>query len=570
MLKKIKKNSEYYLVLILVCIAGAILISFYSVAAKTFENIEKIQSKSKLALYQSTIENELLRLKHLPSIIANNPLTINAIKTGQFSSLNQKLFEISNSARAEAIYVMRSDGLTVAASNYNETKTFIGQNYGFRSYFKEAFKGKKSTFFAIGATTFRPGYFLAVPIIYQNNTIGVLALKLDLTALNEVLEETNELIFVTDPNGIVVLSSRQSERYNSIKPITSNIKNKIKADRQFGNNVIGNIDWKLLDDEYISFNKKNYFGSKANINGSKWILHYLVDTSLARQKALGLVAGVAIIMALFALAFVIWRVQRVRDALKVSIEDRMRLQCEIQIRRQAESDLKNAQKELKRSSKMVALGQLSASVTHELGQPISAMKNHIAAEEITKGNLSPVMVHLSGILGRMENITHQLRFFSYSGTELSSEVSLTDIVNNSYELISHDLKNNNIIYETSGLNECFLTWGNQTRLEQVLINLLKNSIKAMSEQLLKKIDISLSQAQGFVIIEVNDTGQGLQGQSLEQIVEPFHTTESSGEGMGLGLAISTSIIHEHGGKLSVSENLDGGACFTIYLPKYNS
>jgi len=528
MLKKIKKNSEYYLVLILVCIAGAILISFYSVAAKTFENIEKIQSKSKLALYQSTIENELLRLKHLPSIIANNPLTINAIKTGQFSSLNQKLFEISNSARAEAIYVMRSDGLTVAASNYNETKTFIGQNYGFRSYFKEAFKGKKSTFFAIGATTFRPGYFLAVPIIYQNNTIGVLALKLDLTALNEVLEETNELIFVTDPNGIVVLSSRQSERYNSIKPITS------------------------------------------NINGSKWILHYLVDTSLARQKALGLVAGVAIIMALFALAFVIWRVQRVRDALKVSIEDRMRLQCEIQIRRQAESDLKNAQKELKRSSKMVALGQLSASVTHELGQPISAMKNHIAAEEITKGNLSPVMVHLSGILGRMENITHQLRFFSYSGTELSSEVSLTDIVNNSYELISHDLKNNNIIYETSGLNECFLTWGNQTRLEQVLINLLKNSIKAMSEQLLKKIDISLSQAQGFVIIEVNDTGQGLQGQSLEQIVEPFHTTESSGEGMGLGLAISTSIIHEHGGKLSVSENLDGGACFTIYLPKYNS
>jgi len=205
-----------------------------------------------------------------------------------------------------------------------------------------------------------------------------------------------------------------------------------------------------------------------------------------------------------------------------------------------------------------------------LGQPISAMKNHIAAEEITKGNLSPVMVHLSGILGRMENITHQLRFFSYSGTELSSKVSLTDIVNNSYELISHDLKNNNIIYETSGLNEYFLTWGNQTRLEQVLINLLKNSIKAVSEQLLKKIHISLSQAQGFVIIEVNDSGQGLQGQSLEQIVEPFHTTESSGEGMGLGLAISTSIIHEHGGKLSVSENLDGGACFTIYLPKYNS
>ena len=239
--------------------SGCYINLFLFSCSKTFENIEKIQSKSKLALYQSTIENELLRLKHLPSIIANNPLTINAIKTGQFSSLNQKLFEISNSARAEAIYVMRSDGLTVAASNYNETKTFIGQNYGFRSYFKEAFKGKKSTFFAIGATTFRPGYFLAVPIIYQNNTIGVLALKLDLTALNEVLEETNELIFVTDPNGIVVLSSRQSERYNSIKPITSNIKNKIKADRQFGNNVIGNIDWKLLDDEYISFNKKKLF-----------------------------------------------------------------------------------------------------------------------------------------------------------------------------------------------------------------------------------------------------------------------------------------------------------------------
>ncbi|KAB7615994.1 sensor histidine kinase [Amylibacter sp. SFDW26] len=562
------KNSEYTLAIILLLAAGMILAVFYTISAQTFENIEKTQSRSKLALYQSTIENELLRLQHLPSVIANNPLVFEALETDEFDTLNAKLLEISNAARAEAIYLMKPSGLTVAASNYSKPQTFIGQNYGFRSYFKEASKGLSSTFFAIGATTSRPGYFLASPIISQGQTLGVLALKLDLTALNRILEETNELIFVTNPDGIVVLSSKPSQRYNAITSITTARLDKIKAERQFGKHTIGNIDWSLNDQTHVSFEKSTYYLSQSNIIGTKWVLHYLVDTSAARQKALGIVSGVAIIMALSALAFVFWRVQRVRRALTASIEDRKRLQREIETRRQAEADLKNAQKELKRSSKMAALGQLSASVTHELGQPISAMKNHITAEEITVGKLSPVMTHLSGILGRMENITHQLRFFSASGSETSSVVSLADVINNAYELIRHDCERHNVTYLTHGLDQDIQTWGNQTRLEQVLINLMKNSIKAMADQALKKLDVNLMQTNDHITITVKDTGQGLQGQSLDQIVEPFHTTASSGEGMGLGLAISTSIINEHAGTLDVAENTNGGACFTITLPKH--
>ncbi len=562
------KKSEYSLALILLLAAGMILAVFYYISAQTFENIEKTQSRSKLALYQSTIENELLRLQHLPSVIASNPLVLEALETNTFETLNAKLLEISNAARAEAIYLMKPTGLTVAASNYSKPQTFIGQNYGFRSYFKDALKGQNSTFFAIGATTSRPGYFLASPIISQNRTLGVLALKLDLTALNRILEETNELIFVTNPDDIVVLSSKPSQRYNAITKIPDVRQQEIITERQFGKSKIGTIDWILEDQSHVSFEKDSYFLSQSNILGTKWVLHYLVNTSAARQKALGIVAGVAIIMTLSALAFVFWRAQRVRRALTVSIEDRKRLQREIETRRKAEADLRNAQKELKRSSKMAALGQLSASVTHELGQPISAMKNHITAEEITTGKLSPVMAHLSGILGRMENITHQLRFFSASGAEASVAVSLNDVIKNAYELVRHDCDRHNVGYKMHKTDQEFTTWGNQTRLEQVLINLTKNSIKAMSDSPIKQLEVSLTHTDDHVMIAVKDTGQGLQGQSLDQIVEPFHTTASSGEGMGLGLAISTSIINEHSGTLDVTEDPNGGTCFTIRLPKH--
>jgi len=562
------RKSEYTLALFLLLCAGIVLTVFYSISAQTFENIEKSQSHSKLALYQSTIENELLRLQHLPSVIASNPLVFEALEADNFDTLNAKLLEISDAARAEAIYLLKPNGLTVAASNYGQPQTFIGQNYGFRNYFKDALKGQNSTFFAIGATTSRPGYFLASPITSEGKNLGVLALKLDLTALNRILEETNELIFVTNPDGIVVLSSTPSQRYNAITSISATRLAEIKTERQFGYRNIGKVNWTLTDQTHVTYEKNAYYLSQSNIIGTKWTLHYLVDTSAGRQKAFGIVAAVAIIMALSALAFVFWRAQRVRRALTASIQDRKRLQREIETRRQAEADLRNAQKELKRSSKMAALGQLSASVTHELGQPISAMKNHIAAEEITTGGLSPVMTHLSGILGRMENITRQLRFFSVSGAEKSTAVSLSDVITNAYALIRHDCERHGVTYTPHGLNEPLHVWGNQTRLEQVLINLMKNSIKAMTDQDTKQLKIALSTTSTEVMISVSDTGQGLQGQSLDQIVEPFHTTASSGEGMGLGLAISTSIIHEHSGTLTVAEAPKGGACFTITLPKH--
>ena len=226
------------------------------------------------ALYQSTIENELLRLQHLPSVIASNPLVLDALKTHKFDTLNAKLLDISNAARAEAIYLMMPDGLTIAASNYKKTQTFIGQNYGFRSYFKDAMKGNNSTFFAIGATTSRPGYFLASPIISQGKILGILALKLDLTALNRVLEETNDLIFVTNPDGIVVLSSKPSQHYNAITRITAIRMEKIKAERQFGKRIIGQVDWNLDGETHVSYKNDNYYLARSNINGTKWTLHY--------------------------------------------------------------------------------------------------------------------------------------------------------------------------------------------------------------------------------------------------------------------------------------------------------
>jgi two-component system C4-dicarboxylate transport sensor histidine kinase DctB len=195
------------------------------------------------------------------------------------------------------------------------------------------------------------------------------------------------------------------------------------------------------------------------------------------------------------------------------------------------------------------------------------MKNHIAAEEISAGKSSSVLGQLSSIVKRMESITHQLRFFATSGDDVSSTVDISSVTKSALSLVEHDIKRENIQVISSDLKTAHFVHGNKQRLEQVVINLFKNSIKAMSEAQEKIMSISIKQDDQMVRLIIEDTGCGLMGQSLEQIVEPFHTTGPSGEGMGLGLAISASIIHEHSGILEARDKAGGGAVFEMAIPK---
>lgn len=539
--------------------AIAILIASNEFSTRVFQSIELEKSRAKLSLYKTIVENELSRLQHLPLLIAQD-VSINST-----AGLNEKLKSISVSSKAEAIYVLDTSGQTIAASNFDQVQTFLGQNYQFRPYFIEAMKGKDSTFFAIGATTSRPGYFLATPIIERTRPTGALVVKLDLTALNQALAATSDKIVVTNKDGIIVLSSVSNYRYRSTKPINQARMTEIGVERQFGAESLTALEWNIVN-EAISLAGKRHLLASEPLAEKGWQLYYLADANFARTRALTVSAILAALMIGASTLFFFWREKRVRKALVTSQQDRRRLQREIEVRRKAEQKLESAQIALKRTSKLAALGQLSASVTHELGQPISAMKNHIAAELLINNSQPNVMTSLSGIVDRMDNITKQLKFFATPDAGLEENLELHSIAMRAVELMRYD-------FQTEGVKVVFATPknkptvnGSAQRLEQVIINILRNSIKAMQNITEKRIEIAETYDTQFCTLSIRDNGHGLLGQSFDQIIEPFHTTGPSGEGMGLGLAISASIIEEHGGMMSATGIESGGVLFEIKLP----
>jgi two-component system C4-dicarboxylate transport sensor histidine kinase DctB len=547
---------------LIACVAIALLIGANEFSVLIFQANELEKGRTKLSLYQVIIDNELSRLQHLPALLAKD------VDFGNSDYLSEEFKSISNSSQAEAIYALDQSGKTVVASNFDRPQTFLGQNYQFRRYFIEAMKGLETSFFAIGATTSRPGYFLAAPIVDSSNPIGAMVVKLDLTALNNALESTGDKVVVTNKDGVVVLSSVPDFRYRSTRKISAERMLKIRAERQFGNETLKPLKWTIGRDS-ILVDSQNYLLLEEQLKRKDWQLYYLADANVARTRAFTVSSILAALMVSASALLFILRERRVRKALKSSQKDRRRLQREIEVRRKTEESLESAQTALKRTSKLAALGQLSASVTHELGQPISAMKNHIAAEMLVNTSGSKVMSRLSGIVDRMDNITKQLKFFATPDANFEDDLDLSEIAKRAVELMRFNFEQEKVDVQVNTPTSRCLVSGNAQRLEQVIINILRNSLIAMQDTVGKRIEISLKNDQQFCTLSISDNGHGLQGQSLDQIIEPFHTTGPSGKGMGLGLAISSTIIEEHGGTILAEDTKQGGVLFEIQIPKSN-
>mgnify|MGYP002700246186 CR=1 FL=1 len=543
-------------------LAIALLVAVNEFSVQIFQANELEKGRTKLSLYQVIIDNELSRLEHLPALLAQD------VELGHSDPLNEEFKSISISSQAEAIYALDQSGETFAASNFDLPQTFLGQNYQFRRYFTQAMKGLETSFFAIGATTSRPGYFLAAPIFDTANPIGAMVVKLDLTALNNALETTGDKVVVTNKEGIVVLSSVPTFRYRSTRKISPERLSAIAQERQFGNETLDPLPWAVERDS-IFVDSQNYLLLEEQLQEENWQLFYLADANVARTRAFTVSSILAALMIAASALLFILRERRVRKALETSQKDRRRLQREIEVRRKAEERLESAQTALKRTSKLAALGQLSASVTHELGQPISAMKNHIAAEMLVNSSGSKVMNSLSGIVDRMDNITKQLKFFATPDADFEENLDLYEILKRAVELMRYDFKHEKVDVQIQAPTTRCLVNGNAQRLEQVIINILRNSLIAMQGTVDKRIEISAAQDQQFCTVSVRDNGHGLMGQSLDQIIEPFHTTGPSGKGMGLGLAISSTIIEEHGGTISAADIPQGGVLFEIKIPNSN-
>ncbi|WP_299861666.1 ATP-binding protein [uncultured Hoeflea sp.] len=545
---------------ILVSITALAIGLLFVVSQTYFKSLDREAAETRLLLYKRSLDDTLKRYQYFPFVLAQDPLTKETLNGAANRSLNLRLERFARESELEAIYLMDVEGLVLASSNFKKPHSFVGQNYGFRPYFKHAIDGRRGNYFGIGATTGRPGYFVSAPVMDGDaKVIGVIAIKLDVSELQQTWEDGDEQVLASNADGIVVLASNRDWLFGTLNDLTPAQLVAIKESKQFGDMTMERLPWQKTGAASVRFGDNSYIYSEAAADYLNWNVHYLLSEGRAYERALfaTIVFGSAISLLVGFAAYL--RSKRIQAALAISQSDRDQL-------REANKQLEQAHSELARSSKLAALGQLSASVVHELGQPISALRNYLTAEEIaSNGPPHPIQQKLNGVVDRMESITKQLRFFIKPGDEKMERVVLNDVILSALELMQHD-------FTMAGLEViCDLepgvtVMGNRLRLEQVLINLLNNALYSLNEGANKGLSISLSRSNGVAVISVADEGVGFGDRGLSQLQEPFHTTRASGDGMGLGLSIAASIVKEHNGELRAENRPKGGAVFSIRLP----
>lgn len=559
------KKIAYAIVFAVLILGGFWSLFFASLSV--FKAVELERAEGRAQLYHSTLVSALERLEHLPFIVAQDPAVVRALTQGDVDGLSPRLEDFAQRSNAEAIYVMDKNGWTIAASNYANPVNFLGKNYGFRPYFKDAMAGKRGEFFAIGATTFTPGFFISDTVRNQNgDAVGVVALKVALSELTGAWAASGDDILVTNKEGIVVFATSDKWRYRTTSDLSENQRIAIQSKQQFGKQELRALNWQLRQDSEVQLDGTNYLFANKDVERRGWKLWYIKPTSSLFERAWFVIILAGIVMATMGIAFVTFRSNQLQRALKASYNDRQKLLMEIEERKVTEQRLEQTRSELARTSKLAALGQLAASVTHELGQPISAMRNYLAAEEISSGHKpGGVVDHMGGLVRRMESITKELKFFAMPGGSSTEHISTSDLIDGAIGLTRHDLTQNNVDLSVSVPGDLVSLKGNRQRLEQVLVNLIRNAIAAMQDAPEKRLEIESKSRDDLMILTVRDWGHGLNGQSIEQLQEPFHTNKPSGEGMGLGLAISAAIVREHQGLLS-ARDCEIGAQFTVELP----
>jgi len=234
-------------------------------------------------------------------------------------------------------------------------------------------------------------------------------------------------------------------------------------------------------------------------------------------------------------------------------------------------ELRKTQAQLLRKNRTTALGNMAATIVHELSQPLAAINSSVAAAQakVERDNLQGAtesIQRLKPLSTKMTNVIGLLKSYSYEDEQLISEVVFADLVNQAIDVLEDRLQTENIMVDFK--NECpdSKVRVNPIKIDLAISNLLKNAMDAVegNDPALIEVHLELS-GHDRVKLTVQDNGKGVDQRIIDKLFTPYFTTKEVGRGMGLGLSITHEVVREHDGSIEV-ENTDKGACFCITLP----
>ncbi|MFN2410370.1 MAG: ATP-binding protein [Halomonas sp.] len=574
------------------------------------------EAENELRLSAANLNGYLLRYDYLPQMLATREGVQRFLASPDNQDpmpLNLLLDRFRFTSGVSDVYLLDRNADTVAASNWHRPNTFIGQNYAFRSYYRDAIAGGQGRFYGLGLQSQERGYYFSSPVWLDDTSPdarpdGVLVIKVLLNDVEESWAEQESTLFVTDDDNIIFLASQPALRMNALYPLTDEQRQSLHGTKRYGQESLPssgiqvqevlNVHSRTVTFQEGPLSDGHYLNLTREIPEFDWQMHILKSLSpvVSAQWMAALMAGG--LYGIIALAGGIgWQrlrlrreretfaererqtLARVRDELEMSVERRtrdlvasnQRLSDEIDERRRAEANLRQTQDELIQAAKLAVLGQLAAGINHELNQPLAAIRAYSenARRFIELSRVEQADANLEQIIElthRMADISAQLRQFSRKSSDRPETVSVQACADYALRLFQSRLRDDRIEVKQQWPEETLWVKADLVRLEQVLVNLIGNALQAMKETHSPQLTLSAQTNSQQVIIQVADNGPGIPSQYLEQVFEPFFTTKAPGSGLGLGLSISSRIMDDLGGKLQAANLPNGGACFTITLP----
>ncbi len=535
-----------------------------------FTETTRNKAELRLALYNGNVVSELQRTSVVPLLLSRDAAIAQALVKADYALASQRLIQVQSDISVASILLLDTQGRTVGATN----RMLLGTPYAKAPFYTQAMASTETVF----STTPRAGggyeFTYSQQVFADGKPLGVIVVAVDLMKFERAWAALQDLVLVTDSDGTVILSTEPRWRGKPVDEAIAAPASPSALNMALNRAISVTSDLtQNHPDAYVR--GVAVLRTDNRMSFRVWRMASFTAYDSVRERVNGILAleimGFAILAALtfYLLSRRAW--SQTLSFRRESLELRQlnaRLQREVAEREKVQKDLAVAEQTLAQSSKLAALGEMSAAVSHELNQPLAAMKTYLAGARLllqrkrAEEALSSFQ-RIDDLIDRMGAITRQLKSYARKGGDAFEPVDLRLCLSAALAMMEPQLKLRVVKITRSVPRTAVMVTVDRLRLEQVIINLLRNALDATKDTREPKIDLTLA-AGDMATLTVSDNGHGID--DLVNLFEPFYTTKKSGEGVGLGLAISSGIMTDFGGRLTARNGTPQGAVFEMQLP----
>lgn len=515
------------------------------------------RGQADLALAGDRLVGQLQRYRDLAVTLADHPRVAQALNGAADEDTRFWLLEAADkSATLDVLVLDTQAAILVAAQGMTE------RDLAEESYVKRALRGALGWGHGPALPLTQRAFYHAAPVFDGAGKVqGTVLVITDLNGIDYNWRGTNTAAFFTDTDGVVFISNRSELLFWKRPQGAAGVNPPTGPAPEFSSHFVGPHEiWQLGWGPYLP-RKALHQTQDLPIIGMTG--EVLLDVAQTRALAWAQAAAFAgLCLAFGSLLFLAAERRRALAEANVQLERRVA---------ERTAALQRAQDDLVQAGKLSALGQMSAGISHELNQPLMAIRSF--AENATRfmergapERASENLTRISDMARRMARIIQNLRAFARQDSGTQESIELRRVLHSAVELTRSHVADAGVTLEMSLPQTDVWVRGGEVRLGQVFVNLITNAVDAMAGSPEKYLTIAVSEGES-VDVSFADTGPGIE--MPDKVFDPFYTTKEVGEtgGMGLGLSISYGIVQSFGGQIKGSNMTGGGALFSVTLER---